>query len=147
VCRQRVCLSIKYMETRRVREERLAARIIQHLLRSKRVKIPIPTMAAFFVNPYSQVLNLSDKSYLKLYTDGCKGLERKIKFDGKRENFNDFVKLISQKMSNRKVKECLAIATEWATSGENPEQPTIFKDIFATSKSTSDEITDHCDRI
>ena len=104
-------------------------------------------MAAFFVNPYSQVLNLSDKSYLKLYTDGCKGLERKIKFDGKRENFNDFVKLISQKMSNRKVKECLAIATEWATSGKNPEQPTVFKDIFATSKSTSDEITDHCDRI
>ena len=92
-------------------------------------------------------MNLSDNSQLKLYTDGCKGLEKELKFDGKRENFNDFVKLISQKMSNRKVKECLSIATEWTTSGTNPEQPTVFKDIFATSKSTSNEITDHCDRI
>ena len=63
------------MEIRRAREERLAAKIIKKLLKSNRVKIPIPTMAAFFVNPYSKVLNLFDKSHLKLYTDGCKGLE------------------------------------------------------------------------
>ena len=104
-------------------------------------------MALFFINPYSQVLDLSDKSHLKLYMDGCKGLEKELKFDGKRAKFNDFVKLISQKISNRKLKECFAITTEWKTSGTNPEQPTKFKDIFATSEATIDEMNDHCDRV
>ena len=133
------------METRSAREQRLAASLIQNVYRRR--PIPIPTMAAFFLNPYSQVLNLSDKSHLKLYTDGCKGLEKDLEFDGKRENFNDFDKLIRQKMSNRKVKECFIIATEWETTGTVPEQPRTFKDMLANSESKSDEMEDHCNRV
>ena len=135
------------METRRVRQERFAARQIQNLFRSKRVAIPTPPMAAFFLNPYSQVLDLTDKSHLKLYTDGCKGLDKELQFDGKKEKYNDFVKLIGQKMSNRKVKECFAIATEWEASGVEPEQPTKFKNVYTSSDSTDVEIQDHCNII
>ena len=135
------------METRSAKERRLAATLIQEIFRTNRRTIPISTMTAFFLNPYSQVLNLSYKSHLKLYSDGCKGLDKELKFDGKRENFNDFVKLISQKMSSRKVRECFNIATEWETTGTVPEQPETFKDIFANSESATDEMKEHCNRI
>ena len=74
------------METRRS----IAARLIQKLVRSNRVIIPILAMAIYFVNPYLQALNLSDKSHFKSYTDGGKGLEKELKFDGKRAKFNNF---------------------------------------------------------
>ena len=128
------------METRRVCEERSAASRIQRIFRLNKIRRPIPIMTSFFVNPYSQVLDLSDKSHLKLYTGGCKGLDKELKFDGKRENYNNFVKLISQKLSNRKVKECPKIMTSWETSGTVPKQPSTIKDIFSTSTVTDDRV-------
>ena len=50
-------------------------------------------------------------------------------------------------MSNRKVKECFAIATEWETTGTSPEQPRTFKDIFNNSESKTNEMKEHCSRI
>ena len=50
-------------------------------------------------------------------------------------------------MSNRKLQGCFAIATEWESTGTNPEQPTKFKDTFALSEATSDEVNAHCNRV
>ena len=44
----------------------------------------VPTMAAFILNPYDGVLNLSDKNDWKLLQDACKGLPEDHKFDGKK---------------------------------------------------------------
>ena len=104
-------------------------------------------MAIFFVNQYSQALDLSDKSHLKLNTDGCKGLEKELKFDDKRAKFNNFVKLIRQNKSNRKVKERVAITTEWEATRTTPEQTTKFNDTFASSEVTTDKINLHYDRV
>ena len=55
--------------------------------------------------------------------------------------------MISQKVSNQKVKECFAIATEWEKTGTNPEQPTKFNDTFALSEATTDEVNKYCNRV
>ena len=48
----------------------------------------------FSINPYNQHLDITATSYLKLYNDGCTDLETGVKFDGTRENFGDFFRLI-----------------------------------------------------
>ena len=55
-------------------------------------------MAAFILNPYDQKLDLTTREHLKLYTDGCEGLEKDVRFDGKREHYQEFVKLVGARM-------------------------------------------------
>ena len=66
---------------------------------------------AFIISHYDQVLDLTDKSHLKLFTDGCKGLPTEVKFNGTREKYGDFAKLIGKAMDTRRVKDILKVAT------------------------------------
>ena len=67
--------------------------------------------STFYINPYDQTLDLSQKEHLKLYTDACLGIEDKEKrFDGNPEDYDDFVKLILEKMTNTRVKNALKVA-------------------------------------
>ena len=86
----------------------------------------------FILNPYDQELDLTKKDHLRLYLDGCTGLKEEVKFNGKIENYPSFVKLIGKRMEEIRVKECLQIATEWESSGTNPELPVANKilDLF-----------------
>ena len=52
---------------------------------------------AFILNPYSVDLDLSDKDDRKLFQQGCKGIKKEADFfDGKREDFDDFCKLMEK---------------------------------------------------
>ena len=61
-----------------------------------------PTMV-FILNPYNQVLDLTDISYLKLYMAKYSSLEKEVKFDGKRQNN----KILSSLSAKRWVQEGL----------------------------------------
>ena len=83
--------------------------LFQERFRQNRImSAPTP----FVLNPYYQELDLAKREHLKLYTDGCIGLSEKSKFDGKRENYSSFVKLIGKRMERFRTKTCLKIATE-----------------------------------
>ena len=101
---------------------------------------------AFMISPYKQVLDLTDKSHLKLFTDGCKGLPTEVKFNGTREKYGDFAKLIGKAMDTRRVKDILKVATNWETTGLLPEVPIAddFKDIFTSNSVTNKEVDEHC---
>ena len=60
-------------------------------------------MTTFLLNPYDAPLDLSDKEDRKLYQDACKGLLEEDRFDGKRESYPSFVKLIEQKLLDVRV--------------------------------------------
>eukprot|EP00957_Ditylum_brightwellii_P191570 14585517-Ditylum_brightwellii.AAC.1 len=53
---------------------------------------------SFILNPYDATLDLSDKEDRKMFEFGTKGLEESQQFNGKKEIFNDFAKLIGHKM-------------------------------------------------
>ena len=55
---------------------------------------PTVTTMAFLLNPYDAELDLSNKEDRKLFTEGCKGVKEKDIFDGKKQNYSTFVKLI-----------------------------------------------------
>ena len=102
-------------------------------------------MTRFILNPYDQELDLTRKDHLRLYIDGCAGLKEEVKFDGRIENYPSFVKLIGKRMEEIRVKECLRIATEWETTGTNPEFPVKDKilDLFDTNGATKAQIDHH----
>ena len=102
-------------------------------------------MTKFILNPYNQELDLTKKDHLRLYIDGYAGLREGVKFNGKSENYPSFVKLIGKRMEEIRVKECLQIATEWETSGTNPEflVEARILNLFDTNGATKAQINHH----
>ena len=109
----------------------------------------LSTMTTFILNPYDQCLDLSKREHLRLYTDGCEGLEKEQRFDEKRRNYDKFVKLFGKRMKDTRVKECLRISVEWEKSGTNPELPIADKmiDLFQSNAASKDQVKNHCDLI
>ena len=109
-------------------------------------------MTTFLFNPYDATLNLSDKEDRKLYQDTCKGLTGEDRFDGKRESYPNFVKLIEQSLQDVRVMETLEISTRWDQSATNPDDRRLPMqddtiDIFRSHKATEQQVADHCDLV
>jgi len=66
---------------------------------------------AFILNPFEANLDLTDKD--KLFSEASKGLKDENLFDGKRENFAKFSKLIEKEFNNVRVMKCLSVPTTW----------------------------------
>ena len=83
-------------ESRRRREWNIEGWSSESLLPSNQISVPsrrsVPVKMAFIFSPYDQTLDLKDKSHLKLFTDGCKGLPSEVKFNGTREKYGDFAR-------------------------------------------------------
>ena len=100
---------------------------------------------AFLLNPYDATRNLADKDDRKLFQEGCKGLKEKDIFDGRKQNYVNFVKLLEGDLNNTRTMEAFEICTEWDTKGSSAAAkriPTIegTVDIFTSNKTTSEKI-------
>eukprot|EP00957_Ditylum_brightwellii_P060584 4600539-Ditylum_brightwellii.AAC.1 len=62
---------------------------------------------------------------------GTKGLEETQRFNGRKEAFHDFSKLIGHKMKEVRVLEALEVAVEWAEA--YPSNTTKVVNIFESS--------------
>ena len=102
-------------------------------------------MAPFLVNPYDQTFDLTKKEHLKLFMDGCEGLEKDLRFDGKKENYDNFVKLIEKKMRRTRVIDALEVAISWDNSGTAPEDADEVIDLFTSNGATKEQVSTHCD--
>ena len=69
---------------------------------------------AFILNLFEIELDLSDKDHRKIFNDGSKGLKNDSDFfDGKKENFSDWSKLLEPLFKKARLMQCLKIPTEW----------------------------------
>ena len=66
--------------------------------RARTTRNPVLGNMAFILNPYDAILDLSNKEDRKMFEIGTKGLDEKQRFNGRKEAFNDFSKLIGHKM-------------------------------------------------
>ena len=112
---------------------------------------PTP-MSALLLNPYDAVLDLNNKEDRKLFQDACKGLKDKDLFDGKRETYSDFAKLIERQFNTTRVMESLLIPTKWkdhaSTTEEQREvEPSRVVDIFTSNKASREEVVTHCNMV
>ena len=98
-------------------------------------------MPKFLLNPYDAPLDLADKDDRKLYQEVCKGLRDKDLFDGKRENYSNFLKFIEKDLSATRLLDSLKINTIWDVNASTVEGQRIPKttgliDIFKSNKAT-----------
>ena len=100
------------------------------------------------LNPYDADLDLTDKEDRKLFTEGCKGVSDKDIFDGRKQNYSNFVKLIEGDLNARRTMGALKINTMWATGGatDNTKRiplPEGQIDLFESNKATKEEIEEY----
>ena len=100
---------------------------------------------AFIISPYDQVLDLKDKSHLKLFTDGFKGLPTEVKFNGTRENYEDFVKFIGKAKNTRRLKDILNTDTNWESTRVLLELKIIndIQNIFTINSVTDTQVDEN----
>ena len=105
----------------------------------------------FLINPYDADLNLADKDDRKLFKDGCVGLKEADLFDGKKENYVNFTKLLENELESVRLMECLKIPTEWVADGNVAARraPILAKkiDIFHSNLCTRDQLSVYCDLV
>ena len=106
---------------------------------------------AFFINPYDADLNLADKDDRKLFKDGCSGLKEGDLFDGKKENYVNFTKLLEKELESVRLMEYLKIPTEWVAEGNATARrvPILAKkiDIFHSNLCNKDQLSAYCDLV
>ena len=103
---------------------------------------------AFLLNPYDADLDLSDKEDRKLFTEGCKGVSEKDIFDGRKQNYSNFVKLIEGDLNAKRTMSALKISTKWEPGGDTDAAKKIPLsegeiDLFKSNKATKEELDEH----
>ena len=109
-------------------------------------------MPKFLLNPYDAPLDLTDKDDRKLYQEACKGLKDKDLFDGKRENYSNFIKLIEKDLSATRLLDSLKINTVWDITAPSAAGRRIPKaegliDLFKSNKATKEQVEEHVDLV
>ena len=109
-------------------------------------------MAMFILNPYEVPLDLNDKDDRKLFKEGSRGLKEEELFDGKKQNYSTFAKLIEKQFEDTRLMECMSIPTEWddgAGTAAARRVPTDEGkiDFFKSYQGTEEQIKEHCDRV
>ena len=74
---------------------------------------------ALILNPFDIDLDLSDKDDRKRFAEASKGLSEKSFFNGKRETFAAFSKLMEKEFNDVRVMKCLSVPTEWNVGAAN----------------------------
>ena len=115
--------------------------------------VTIPTaMSSFLLNLCNVILSLVDKNNRKLFQEGCKGLKESDIFNGKKQDYGNFVKIIKRDLSCTSTMKALKIITKWDTRGSTDEVKRIptqegMVDVFKSNKASSKEIKTHCDLV
>eukprot|EP00957_Ditylum_brightwellii_P117591 8968128-Ditylum_brightwellii.AAC.1 len=102
---------------------------------------------SFILNPYNNTLDLSDKDDRKLFLTGSKGLETAQRFDGEKESFSDFAKLVGHRIKNVILAEVLEITTEWDALTVTLRPPKTIVNIFEKKEVSKDILKAHVDLI
>ena len=83
----------------------------------------------FILNPYDNPLDLSNKEGRRLYEEATKGLDDTLKLKGSKDEFNDFRKLIGERIRSVRLAEAFQIVIEWET-GATPRNAKKVQNIF-----------------
>ena len=101
----------------------------------------------FLLNPYDKELDISTKEGLQLYGTAKKGLEKEDRFDGTKEKYSKFVKLMDKAYKTYRMKNILKVPTSWeAGVPANPTKEGIV-DLFESNTLTRKQVNDQADKV
>ena len=94
----------------------------------------------FLLNPYDKELDLGTKEGLQLYGATKKGLEKEVRYDGTKEKYSVFMKLMGKAFKTFRLMDILKVQTEWeATKLANPVKYQIV-DLFQSNAVTTKQV-------
>ena len=73
----------------------------------------------FVLNPYENLLDLTNRDDRKLFQGTCKVLKEEDKFSGRKAEYNNVVKLIGKSFGDVRLMEVLLIPIKWYTNNAN----------------------------
>ena len=103
-------------------------------------------------NPYDAILDLNNKDDRKLYQDACKGIDKEDQFDGKKEHFHDFTKLLEIDFKKTRVLAAFEISIAWDETASNPEERRLpvadgVVDSFRSKQVTQEQVQAHSELV
>eukprot|EP00957_Ditylum_brightwellii_P161745 12315189-Ditylum_brightwellii.AAC.1 len=87
-------------------------------------------MATFILNWYDRDINLSNKEGRKLYSAGCTGVKKEQRFDGSKERFSDFQKMIGHQMNDLCMMDVLDVTVAWDATTPALRNPSGVTNVF-----------------
>ena len=68
---------------------------------------------SFILNPYNRTLDISTKEGLQLYINAKKGIEKEDRFDGTKDKYSKFVKLMGKAFKTYQMMGIFKLPTKW----------------------------------
>ena len=101
----------------------------------------------FFLNPYDKKIDLSSRDGLKLYADAKRGLEKEDRFDGSKEKYSKFSKLMGKVFKTYRMMEIYRIPTVWEAT--TPSNPTLegMVNLFESNAATKEQVKAQADKV
>eukprot|EP00957_Ditylum_brightwellii_P154627 11768473-Ditylum_brightwellii.AAC.1 len=96
-------------------------------------------MATCILNPYTWDIDISNKEGRKLYAAGCVEVEKEQRFNGLKEKFSDFLKMIEDQTNDLQMIEILDVLVSWDASKPAPQNPSKVVNIFESQGITHDQ--------
>ena len=93
---------------------------------------PLARKMVYLLSSYNQVLDLTDSGHLKLYNVVITGLKKEQCFDGNKENFRSFEKIMEEKLDTYGLRNIFNIPSKWTPGNKNPQEKDVV-DLFATN--------------
>ena len=91
----------------------------------------------FLLNPYDKELDLRTKEGLQLYGAAKKGLGKEVRYDGTKEKYSVFMKLMGKAFKTFRLMDILKVPPEWeSTKPANPVKDQIV-DLFQSNAVTT----------
>jgi len=128
---------------------RFIARALQGRIRTRIAErgIRLRATMSFILNPFQSDIDLSNKEDKKLFEKGCEGLAKEDKFDGKREKYTTFMKLMKVAIKGVKLMDTLVLGTTYDTAVTAPRPPKTSVNLFDTYAVTDAEVGAHCNLV
>eukprot|EP00957_Ditylum_brightwellii_P009215 697407-Ditylum_brightwellii.AAC.1 len=104
-------------------------------------------MATFILNPYDGDIDLSNKEGRKLYNAGCTGVKKEQRFDGSKERFSDFQKMIRHQMNNLCMMDVMNVAVAWDATTPAPQNPSKVTNVFDSHRITQAQVERNTDLV
>ena len=103
-------------------------------------KWPAKRSITFLLNPYDKELDLGTKEGSQLYGAVKKGLEKEVRYDGTKEKYSYFTKLMGKAFKTFRLTDILKVPTEWeGTKPANPIKDQIV-DLFQSNTVTTKQV-------
>jgi len=99
----------------------------------------------FYLNPDDKPLDLTMQAGLKLYADAKKGLDKEDRFDGSKEKFPKFAKLMGKVFKTYRFMEIFKVPTEWESDAPANSTPKGIVDLFNSNDVTKEQVKNQAD--